>query len=224
MSEEFPEEIPENDFYKHLRDSENKLESEINALPEDEVGNRQAITEHLRSILTEVLTTLRSEREPDRVFAAAMRGLTKIQQEQFILENILEAIKRGEDLTDIMNRFERLGLLPEGVAASGAQTNQETGETPATDPGRDQGEIAGQDGGFFMGVRKKLGRSSMLLANVALNAARAAGKFVEVVPVIGFTGPFPTVSLQLQPKGASLDDLFEVVMDILEQSRDRHGG
>lgn len=146
----------------------------------------------------DILDELRAKREPDQVFTIALRGLANMQQEQFILENMLEALKRGKKLDDTMKRYGQLGLLPA----------QQT--TPSSSPRmsqEDESKAYNGSGNFFMRLKKKLGRSKMILTKVSMKAAEVAktvGKFAEVVPIIGFVGPIPTVSLQLQPKGVGL--------------------
>jgi hypothetical protein len=193
---------PETDFYMNLRDTENRLDSEIEsmqAMPEADIPFYRPMIEHVSSLLRSVLYALRSEQEPEKVFAAAIGGLNRVEQEQFILENILESLKRGDELSAIMDRFQSLGLFETNLVP----------DAPPPSP-VDQGS-------FLMRLRMKLGKSAMVLAKVALSAARAAGKFVDVVPVVGFVGPVPTISLQLQPKGASVDEVLELVMGIIEQ-------
>jgi len=196
---------PEEDFYKLLRDSENQLEAEAKSMPQSETNDERAMIDHLSAIMMEMLSTVRKENEPDKVFAAAMQGLNKMQQEQFILENILESLKRGENLPEVMSRFNKLGLVK----------NQEDA-APVNIADNESAAPYSRQGSFFMNLGKKIGRSSMILTKLAWAAAKAAGKFVEVVPVIGFVGPVPSVSLQLKPKGASVDELIELVMEILE--------
>lgn len=219
MADEEVNEMSNEHFYKKQRARENEMQSEnesFEKLPEYEMSEYKPIIDHLSTMLKNILSDLRSKQEPDQILTMALGGLTKIQQEQFVLENILESLKKGEDLTNISSRLERLGLLP-----SEFKTEPIPDDKNVPDPKVQQERNWGA-GKFFRDLLKKLKKPALLLLESAMSAAKAAGKFVEVTPIIGFVGPVPTVSLKFESKGASVEELIKMLEGFFQEPEENN--
>src|SRR5437868_4314876 len=72
------------------------------------------IDRELVSTLIKITGSLTSKdpAEPAVVFREALAGMDDIERKQFILRNLLEGLKNGDELKAIVERYKKLGLMP----------------------------------------------------------------------------------------------------------------
>jgi len=141
----------------------------------------------------------------EQVFKLAMGSLKEADLNRFVIENVLEALKRGEPCPTVLKRFSELGLpVPQNQAA----------QTPLQPITPFQATMA-------LLERKSIWeRLTTSVAQIAVNAIKTVPKWVEIEPEIGFVGCFPKLSFHLKAKGMTAYEFFEA----LRGTGTRYGG
>ena len=70
----------------------------------------KVIVKDFLEILSELASTIDQGSSSD-IFKKTLSCFSKIERKEFIINNLLEALKRGENIYDIATRFTKLGLL-----------------------------------------------------------------------------------------------------------------
>lgn len=105
---------------------------------------------------------------------------------------MLEALKSGERLTPVLERYHHLGL------------SSIDPDMPA-----DEGENADQGSGkFLLKVRASLKRIAGVVAGLIIASIKTLAKSTKLKPIIGFAGVVPTITIQIN---ADFMDLFEYI-------------
>jgi hypothetical protein len=135
---------------------------------------------------------------PEQLFKLAMRSLKESDINRFLIENALEALKRGGTYADILKKYTELGFVSTaGLPPSGEAVPQLPAPLQAT---------------IALLERKSIWeRFTTSLAQIAVNAVKSGPKWVEIEPEVGFVGPVPTLSFHLKAKGMSAYEFFEAL-------------
>jgi len=165
----------------------------------------------VKNTIDEVLSGFEMETEPEKILVKALSGLNKVEQKRFVIENLIEGVKHGENLGDLNKRYESLGFMTSDQdkgkkgKISPSRTYPKTPHpgTPPTNTGK-------YLWGLFTGVLRSVARRLMAIITIAI---RAIPHFVNVVPIIGFTGVFPSLSFSIEAGDMSLQDLWELLID-----------
>lgn len=143
---------------------------------------------------------------PELVFKNGLTGLRSIEQFRFLLDNLLEAVKRDDSLQNSLLRYKDLGLTdftpPPNVV-------EETRQSPWP-------SMWGA-GRVLKKILKGLGNAALTVMEMVADAINLIPQLVAVKPkaVIGVTGPFPTFSLQVEVEAdmIGLHELFRALTD-----------
>ena len=122
-----------------------------------------------------------------------------------LIDNLLESLKQGTRLSDAVERFRTLGLLPPSFSPSGTAPDVFEGGLGA--------ELVEREG--------LVRRVATALVRVAVNAFKAIPKWVEIEPTITLIGPIPAIGFTLKGKGMSIQDLFETLSEEPESGANR---
>jgi len=148
----------------------------------------------LKETLKKILENIPKEGrvDPEDVFRAAVSSLPILDAKRYLVDNLLESLKRGEVLSETMKRYKDLGLISEGP--SPADSN-----APIMNLGT---ELQNRKGLW--------GRITTTIMGDGVNALKAIPKWVEIEPQVTFIGLVPVLSFSLKGKGIAIQDLFDV--------------
>lgn len=129
-----------------------------------------------------------AERGPDSVFRVAVRSFGDLDAKHFLIENMIEAAKRGATVEQVLTDFGRLGLIqkpqlpPNPVATTASLLER----------------------------KSLIERAMTVLGQISVNALKTVPKWVEIEP--HFTVfPIPSLGFSLKGKGMSVYELFEAL-------------
>lgn len=170
-----------------------------------DVTQQKLVAKH-QETLDGILSSVNEEKfEPTSVFQKGLTALANMDKERFLIENLLEAVKRGESLRDTVGKYRTLGLTDIDVSQVAIDVNNNNDGAASLPPSSvGAGKLLGQ----FLHKLKKV---STKLMQLVINAMKAIPKFIGIKPSIGFSGPFPILSLQfdLQTESITLHELFQ---------------
>jgi hypothetical protein len=132
---------------------------------------------------------------PDLILRAGLEAMEVIDAKRFVLDNLLEGLKRGDKPGPLIERYRQLGLL---------------NTVPPNAPAPAIPSDANVSADVLKG-RGMLKRWGLVVAQIVVNAVRTIPKFVEIEPTISLVGPIPVVSFALKGKGMSIHSLFEAL-------------
>jgi hypothetical protein len=210
-----PEETMSNEEYSHY------LHNDVNALKglkgeKEDVSMygepnvvKEALQNDLDYLLDEIIQDVSPTGTPDprAIMNKALAGLSKVEAKSFVLQNLLEAIKKGIgsesiNVTTILQGYNRLGL-----------TTIDLGfpvETKILQYEADGANIEGF-GKFIRGLLKKVFKIALTLIEIIKNAVKKVFGSVGIKPIIGVTGVFPSLSFQLEVENLTSAEFFEVL-------------
>jgi hypothetical protein len=162
------------------------------------VGKHQALLENILESLSE------EKADPASIFQKGLAALSEIDKERFLIENLLERVKQGYSLRDTVEKYHGLGLTDIDVSQIPSD-----GSKPLA--GSEPPESSIGAGKFLQGIQQNLKKVAAKIIQLVINAMKAIPKFVGIKPSIGFSGPFPTFSLQfdLQTESLTVYELFQ---------------
>ena len=127
--------------------------------------------------------------EPEEVLRRVIDSLPEIDAQRMVIDNLLESLKRNEELSNTIRQYQELGLL----------LDEKTENTP---------NQSTKNLGKEINKRKKfwtwVGSTVMQLG---VNALKTIAKFGQVEPIITIA-PVPGLSFALKGKGMSFYDLY----------------
>lgn len=170
------------------------------------------IMNELKTTIDDILTDLGEETSPEKILSKALSCLNKVEQKRFLMENLIEGVKRGENLGDLTKRYEHLGLMTrnENKDSEGKILAPPAPVTPIINA-RNSPNTGGFLMGIFTGVLRNVARRLMAIVTVAI---RSIPHFVKIVPIVGIAGVFPTLSFSFEADDMSLQDLWELLIDV----------
>jgi len=188
-----PQSIEE--FEHFHKDGMVRLENEKLKLENMETPGLDPLDLKLKQTLTEILFELSKTKQidPEQVFQAAISFLPDLDAQRFLIDNLLEAVKRGDNIVETMSRYETLGLLSKGAVS-------DTTKISTTDLGKE------------LEKRKSLWRRvTTRVIQVSVNAIKSVPKWVQIEPQILLVGPIPAISFRLKGKGMTIQDFVETL-------------
>lgn len=155
------------------------------------------IVPELIAMLREITSKLSPEGviAPEAMFRAGLDAMDLVEAKRFVLDNLLEALKRGDKVAAVFKRFQDLGLLAHpapGVKPSSASSDED----------------AIKDLQKSKGLLKRTGLAA---AQIATNAFRSIPKYVEIEPSISIVGVVPVLTFALKGKGVTVHELYETL-------------
>jgi len=166
---------------------------------------QQKLVEKHQETLKNILNGLKEEKpDPVSVFQKGLAALSNIDKERFVIENLLERVKQGYSLRDTIERYHRLGITDIDVS-------QIPFDSPTPLAGVDLPESSIEFGKLLQGIVQNLKKVATKIIQLLINAMKVIPKFIGIKPSIGFSGAFPTLSLQfdLQTESLTIYELFQ---------------
>jgi len=188
----------------------NRVQNELDykaALSSPDPGTRPTPGAHLilleqyDKMMRAVIESLTLERpDPEVVLQKGLRALNRIEQFRFLLENLLEAVKRDDSLHNCLIRYGSLGLHDLPVS----NLSEETRQSPWA--------FNWGSGRLLRKLWNGLQKAALTIMEILANAIKVVPKLVSIKPKpsIGLSGPFPTLSLQfdLEAESITIHELF----------------
>ncbi len=189
--------IQSQEEFEHLhRDGVKNLELEKGRLAlARSTFNLRSLDDGLEKTLNNTHESLAGELKsgPEAVFEQALKSLNQVEAKRFVINNVLESLKNGQKINDVLTRYGGMGLVPPAVPDSTVEDN----------PFRMTQALL---------ERKSLWeRVTTSVAQIGVNAMKTVPKWVEIEPHVGFVGPVPTISFALKGKGMTVYELFEAL-------------
>jgi hypothetical protein len=126
-----------------------------------------------------------------------------VQQFRFVVDNLLESVKRDDSLQNSVTRYVDLGLLDFPTT----NFEEEKRNSPWGSNFR--------SGRYLRRMMNGLRKVALTVIEIVMNAVKLIPKLVEITPdlVIGWTGPSPNISLSfdLEADSISIHDLFNAL-------------
>jgi hypothetical protein len=202
----------------------------------DQDAHGTFLLEDCSSFLAGIVAEIaREDRSPKAVLARTLHALGRTEAKHFVLQNLLEQLKRGERTEDALRRFAALGLAesppssgttvlaepataaaPDAANPAAAASVAEGGaEAPDQSPAARPAPVEPGRGGILQCVLGALKRAAYTLGGIAVNAAKHIPALLKLKPkpIIGITGAFPSLSFQfdIEMDGISIQELFRVL-------------
>jgi hypothetical protein len=168
--------------------------------------SQKALLDHHQKILKGIVESLKKEEktEPASIFQKGLTALSDLEKERYLLENLLEAVKRGESLRNVLERYNTLKLTNYEISNVARESPTSTKSLPSS---------SGGAGSLLRQLLGRLKKVAIKIMQLLTNALRVIPKFMSIKPSIGFSGPFPTLSFQLDLQTESLN-LYELFQDL----------
>jgi hypothetical protein len=172
-------------------------------------GAQMMLGEKCYLLFKEVLESLQLETlDPEQLFVAGLGALDKIESFRFVLDNLHEAIKRGESLQDTMTNYVHIGLLELPCPLDADVHNSPW----ASNAGSSR---------FLRGLWKGLKKVALVVMEVMTQAIKAVPKWIALKPAasIGMTGVFPSFELEfelaVETKEVTIHEIFQNLRSVL---------
>lgn len=135
--------------------------------------------------------------DPEEVFRKAISFLPALEAKRFLIDNFLEALKRGEYIWDTAKRYQNLGLLE---------------SFPPNTP-----QASSENLGKALEKRKSLlARVALTVIRIGINAIKSIPKWVEIEPQITLIGMVPMLTFTLKGEGMNIQELFDALSEGIE--------
>jgi hypothetical protein len=174
------------------------LKATQQALP-DKVPNhaQNVILEDCRSLIGDVVVSLdKPEATPRAVLQLAVSKLGRVEAKSFVLQNLLEALKRGESLQNVPRRYADLGL---------SEAPQEPDEEEQLS-GKQIPPSSLNAAWLIRRLQQALADVGVALINMVMNAIKHIPSLAKIKPrpIVGVSGFFPTLALSLDLEASSI--------------------
>lgn len=192
-----PEPLPHEEYAHLYEDGLKNIEIEKGKLLEaKQEVNLGPLDTDLMSTLTSIFEKLSAaqERGPEEAFKTALEATNAVDAKRFILENLLEGMKRDNqaNIQQLITRYQELGLLSK--------------DSPPISP-----TLTPLQGTIALVERKSiLERFGIAVAQLGIATFKAIPKFVEVEPGLTFVGPIPCLSFNLKGKAINGYEILEI--------------
>ena len=195
-------------FYRDgLRDLElNRAQNDLDLQPAPDAPPAHLIMcEQYSKMIGDVIRSLSFDRPvPELVFKNGLNALKRIEEFRFLLDNLLEAVKRDDSLQNSLTRYSELGLIDFPVS----HLAEEKRNSPWLF-NRGTGRL----------LRKMLGRlrdAALTVMEMVINAMKQIPHLISLKPKaeIGVSGPFPTfeVQIDMEVEPVTLHELFRALL------------
>ena len=169
---------------------------------QEDTAATKLLRDEYRGLVDSVAKSLKMEKpDAEIVLRKAFEALNRVERFRWLVENLVEAVKRDDSLNNSVKRYGSLGLI-EGCATT---LPDEERESPwPWNPG---------SGRFLRKLWDKLERVALTVMELVVNAIKVIPKLVALKPKpsIGLSGPFPTFSLSfdIEAESIPLHELFK---------------
>jgi hypothetical protein len=202
-----PEEQFRHSYYDGIAAVErNQLENEVElktvAAGAAEPLSKRILLEKYGETSRKVLESLKPQvADAEAVVRGGLKALEHVEELRFLLDNLIEAVKRDDSLHNALKRYQELGLV------------QHSALTEVTEETKNSPWLWNRDAGRFLrGLWQRLRKLALVVMELLVNAIKVVPKFasLKITPSIGVTGPFPTLHLQfgLEAEPVTIHELF----------------
>ncbi|HLO18750.1 MAG TPA: hypothetical protein VK206_28220 [Anaerolineales bacterium] len=194
---------PQEEFEHTHKDFLVRLENLKLKLQTDQVPELAALDESLTNTLNNILERLAKpgQLSPQEIFKEALKLIPEVDAKRFLIENLLEDLKRGGNMPDIAQRYHTLGLLNQPEVSNAQPTN----------PVIKLGEK-------LINRKRSWGKVGAFLCQFAINALRVISKSVEIEPQLLIVGGIPSIGFTFKGSGLSFDDIIQTLTEDIQWS------
>lgn len=152
-------------------------------------------------IVDDTLTVLRKPGSKEFILKELSKKWNDLEKLKFTIQNLLEAIKRGENPAEALSKYKTLGLVETSCIPKAAKDSSK------------KNEINNANAGIWIWniIRGPLRKLASKLVSLIYNFLKCIPKFIGIKPVIGITGIFPTLSFVFESESLSLSELWELL-------------
>jgi hypothetical protein len=155
----------------------------------DATGPEKAVLEDVLSFVEDAARrTELCQARPGESFETGLALLSEAEQRLFMLRNVLEAMKRGEDPRTTLRRYKDLGLLK----------CQEVPQTPDPEVDAEVAKFQGATAHAAMWGTKQIRRVAAVATSLVVEAARAIPKLGKLKMGVTFVAGIPCPSFQTE--------------------------
>jgi len=140
--------------------------------------------------------------EPEEVLKQVIEALPEIDAQRLVIDNLLESLKRNEELSNTIRQYQELGLLLDEKTEN--MTVQNT---------KNLGKELNKRTGFWNQV-------GSIVIQLGVNALKTIAKFGQIEPIITLA-PVPGLSFAIKGKGISFYDLSKNLFENILWSSDK---
>jgi len=201
------EEMFQHSYRDGLRELElNRAQNEVTLkdLQEPSLQAQRILLKQYDKMMHAIIAHLTLEKpDPDLVLQKGLRALNRVEQFRFLLENLLEAVKRDDSLQNSLIRFYSLELID----LNDVSLSEEKRKSPWPSNLR--------SGRLLRKLWDSLRKVALTLMEIVVNAIKIVPTLVSIKPKpsVGLSGPFPTFSLQfdLEAESITIHELFHAL-------------
>jgi hypothetical protein len=162
------------------------------------------IVEIMSEEIDRIVGDLEKAENPRAEVKAALQGLSRLESQGFVLQNLMEAVKRDDSFSDTIARYGKLGILPKGKSLE---------PDSKTNPWNSSMGVWR----ILKSIKAQFRTVALRLISILLNALKTLPMFVTLKPLpsIGWSGFLPSFSLQfdLEAEGVALSELIDVLLE-----------
>jgi hypothetical protein len=158
----------------------------------------------MRDEIDTIVRDLEKTEESKSVVKAALQGLHRLDALGFVLQNLMEVVKRDESFRDTVERYSKLGILKsiQKILPADQKTN----------PWFSSANVWR----LLESVKSQFRKIAFRLISILLNTLKTVPMFVKLKPSpsIGWSGFLPTIALEfeLDIEGVALNELIDVLL------------
>lgn len=134
---------------------------------------------------------------PEQLIKVALNAVNALESKHFLLTNLLESLKKGDNYYETMKRFKDLGI-----------TNLEIPETS----NENDKTVKGKGKAIFR-LKNAIKKFVLALYQIIVNAIKSIPNFVKLKPRIGVTGWFPSLSFEIEGDSVTIQAFYELLTD-----------
>lgn len=133
--------------------------------------------------------------KPEKIIKIALDSVDSLERQQFVLSNLLEAIKKGENYNNVISRYNEIGLTNINISQ------------PVTEPQN----IPNNIGSSLWDSMRSVKNIAVTLYKIIVNSIKSIPKFIELKPRVGLSGMFPTISFEIEGSGIDIQEFFDIM-------------
>ena len=158
-----------------------------------------------------IIKDLSETSDPQILFERSLRSLDRLERFRFVIDNLLETVKRDDSLNNILQTYYDVGLITRRANDPTLPTEKRVNPWPWN---RSAGD-------FLRKIMRGLKKLALTLFEILVNALKAIPRLaeIEIRPNVGISGPFPTIQFDfdLKAKGITIHELFEALAGSLDE-------
>ena len=174
------------------------------------------IADDILNLLEDLKNAVIKSTSPEEVFKTAFKGLNQLEQKQFVIDNLMEGIKRGEKPSILLKRYEQIGIFQVGeVHRESLQDQRGPGAKLQEMNSRDNDSFeqqAKEMGSFIYKCKQVLKRSALTFCSLACAAMKNIPSYIKFEPTIKLGPGLSSISIGLSSDADfTLQDFIDAV-------------